>query len=196
MIKAVATTKAQDRIVTMRVDLVGLKPPIWRRLEVPADYTLEDLHYVLQLAMGWEDAHLHAFLVNRTAYSIPADEEDFGAIGEDSGAVTLESLALYRKGAKFHYEYDFGDSWEHQIVVESASAREPGVRYPRCLKAVGACPPEDCGGVPGYTNLLEALKDPRHEDHDDMVEWLGGEFDPAGVDLDAINAGLAEGFRD
>ena len=190
----IAFDNPHNKILTIKVSLVGAKPPIWRRIEVPAVYSLGDLHFVIQIAMGWENSHLHAFRVGKRTFSIPMDDDEFESEDEDADAVTLESLGLAEAGARAMYEYDFGDGWVHELKVERETKRSKTRRYPQCIKAVGACPPEDCGGIHRFSELLEILKNPEHAEHEEMSEWLGGEFDPKFVDLDEINAILAEGF--
>jgi hypothetical protein len=176
-------------IYQLKVTLRGSKPPIWRRILVPADTSLSKLHRILQATMGWYDAHLHQFIVGRTFYSPPSgygfDELD----AESTRGVKLNMIAP-REKSKFIYEYDFGDSWEHEILVEKILPREPGTRYPVCIKGKRACPPEDCGGVWGYAALLETIADPSHPEHEEMLEWLGNGFDPEAFDLEAINQRL------
>jgi len=160
---------------------------VWRRLEVPADLTLAQLHWILQDTMGWTDSHMHQFVVGRQRYGRPVrDVGDDDTIGENG--VRLADVA--RAKAKFVYEYDFGDSWEHEILVERVGPPEPGATYPRCTGGARACPPEDCGGFMGYAGFLEAIANPRHRDHEDMVEWIGGSFDPEAFDLEAVNRSL------
>lgn len=177
-------------ILQLRVDLRGAKPPIWRRLQVPGDITLATLHDVLQTAFAWSDYHMHAF---ETPYG------SFGVADADLGhrpdkSVTLEQVAG-TPGTKITYTYDFGDDWEHVITVEKSLPREPSVTYPRCLAGRRAAPPEDCGGIYGYEELLEILADPAHPEHEERLDWLGLDetqaFDPAAFDLDRINTALA-----
>lgn len=172
-------------IYQIKVTLKDSKPPIWRRLQVTGDTTLHSLHLVLQEAMGWEGYHLHQFIVGQTYFGEP--DPDFDA--EDDSKVKLSQI-MQREKQKFIYEYDFGDSWLHEILIEKILPPEPGVRYPSCLKGKRACPPEDCGGVWGYDALLETIKDPGNEEYDEMMDWLGGEFDPEVFDLDSINQRL------
>jgi hypothetical protein len=141
--------------------------------------------------MGWEDMHLHAFIVGRRTFSSPLDDDDLEAVGHDSRAVTLESIDLNKKGKRFGYEYDFGDGWIHQIEVESVEPRKRGAEYPRCTKAIRACPPEDSGGIHQYLRILRIIKNPRHSEYEDILEWVGDEFDPKFEDLEEIN----EDFR-
>ena len=176
-------------IYQIKVTLKDSKPPIWRRLQVMGDTTLNSLHLILQEAMGWEGYHLYQFIVGQTYFGEP--DPDFDA--EDDSKVKLSQI-VRREKQKFTYEYDFGDSWLHEILVEKILPPEPGVHYPFCLKGKRACPPEDCGGVWGYDDLLETIKDPGNEEYEEMMDWLGGEFDPEAFDLDSINQRL-KGMR-
>ncbi|MCZ6665906.1 MAG: plasmid pRiA4b ORF-3 family protein [Gammaproteobacteria bacterium] len=176
----------------MKVSLLGAKPQIWRRVDCPSSFTLGDLHDVIQICMGWEQMHLHAFRIGDRSYGVPAI--DLETDEEDEETVTLSSLGLDKEGARFYYEYDFGDSWEHEIAVEASKRRLRTRFYPKCLKAVHACPPEDCGGLFGYANLLKVLRKPGHAEYEEMLEWIGGEFDPRHVDLAEINDELEAEF--
>jgi hypothetical protein len=177
-------------IYQLKISLLDIKPPIWRRFHVPSDMSLAKLHRVIQDVMGWEDGHLHQFKVGKTYYGVTyPDDFDGMPKTRDERKASLEMLVSKPKG-KFVYEYDFGDSWQHEIVLEKILPPEPGVRYPVCLEGKRACPPEDCGGAWGYGDLLDVLQDPQHPDHEDMREWLGGEFDPEHFDAAAVNAAL------
>ena len=177
----------------LKITLRYVRPPVWRRVLVPSEMRLSDLHDVIQIAMGWEDSHLHQFEVGETYYALPDPEEDdfWGSRSEDEAKVKLRDVAPRGKD-KLRYDYDFGDGWEHSIVVEKVLPREKGRRYPVCLAGRRACPPEDCDGSHGYGNLLEALQDPKHPDHEDLTEWIGGEFDPEAFDLEAVNELLGD----
>jgi len=178
----------ERRVLQVKVTLAGVsKPPVWRRLLVPADVRLDRLHGVIQAAMGWEDYHMHVFSTASGEYGLPDPELGF----RDERKVTLARL-LEAPGDRVRYTYDFGDGWEHEIVLEKVLARDPAQRYPACVAGRSACPPEDCGGPWGYENLREALADPAHPEHPDMVEWLeaGSEFDPAAFDVEAVNESL------
>jgi hypothetical protein len=173
-------------VYELRVALSWIEPPIWRRVQVPGDTTLAGLHRILQIVMGWHDSHLHEFRVGDDSYGDPEIEElDF--IPEDR--TRLDEVAP-GPGARLLYQYDFGDSWEHEIEVEQVLDPEPGVRYPRCTEGARSAPPEDCGGVGGYEEFLEAISDPRHPEHEELLEWIGGDFDPEAFDIDAVNRGL------
>jgi hypothetical protein len=181
-----------QEIYQIKVTLLGTDPPIWRRLLVPADLTLEQLHDVLQLAMGWDDCHMHEFQIGQKTFGKPDPDESF------MGAPTIasESAArLYRvlgkAGAKAVYTYDFGDNWEHRITVEKVLAPEPGRAYPACVDGQRHGPPEDCGGVYAYYSLLESIGNPEHEQYEEMTDWLGDGFDPEAFSVDEINRRLA-----
>jgi hypothetical protein len=182
-----AVALVRDAVYQIKVTLHGAKPPIWRRLRLPAATTLAQLHQVIQVAFGWEDAHLHAFEVGGRRYSRP----DFELWDEaaDEGKARLQDLAP-PPGARLRYTYDFGDSWEHDVLVEDTLAPD-GVAHAVCLGGRRAGPPEDCGGVWGYAELCDILADPDHPDHAERVDWLGHPHDPAAFDKDAINASLA-----
>jgi hypothetical protein len=176
-------------VYQLKVTLDDSKPPIWRRLLVPENVTLYELHAILQIAMGWTNSHLHMFRIGGQIYGDPEDDE-FGDLGtQDENRYRLNKV-VGRRGMTFHYEYDFGDSWEHSILVEEILPAGKGVTYPVCVKGKRACPPEDVGGVWGYEGFLEAIADPEHEEHDEYLEWVGGEFDPEEFDLEEINTVL------
>jgi hypothetical protein len=186
-----ATSKARSKaksIYQLKITLRGSKPPIWRRVQVPGSMTLDALHVVIQIAMGWEDEHLHEFDVNGVPYAPPNPyyTDPFSARLDEARA-RLHKIAP-EEGAKFTYEYDFGDSWSHAILVEKILDPEPDTRYPRCVAGRLACPPEDCGGIWGYYSLLDTLADPKAPDHAEMVEWIGDPFDPTAFSLDEVNA--------
>ena len=211
-------------IYTLRISLRNSKPPIWRRVAVPSDITLGQLHEVIQIAMGWTNSHLHQFVLRDKSLKPSRDEirkvgeadiwddafmarmrgervftmltTPFGdpiedMEGEDEDAVTLAEVCPKVK-SKLTYEYDFGDGWEHTIEVQKIEEPKPGVEYPVCLAGKLACPPEDCGGIYGYYHMLDVVADAAHEEHDDLVEWLGDDFDPDAFDIDEVNDMLAE----
>ena len=177
-----------QRVYQIKITLVGGQPPIWRRLVLAEDTTLGTLHEIIQRAMGWHNRHMHLFHVNGRLYGIPRIE--LYQTVEDESKVSLGGLAL-REKKKYRYEYDFGDDWRHEILVEKIVPADPQVRYPTCVKGKRACPPEDCGGIWGYAALLETLADPTAPDHKELRGWVGGKFDPEAFDLPAINARLA-----
>ena len=174
-------------VYQLKVTLDGIRPPIWRRLLVPGPVTLTDLHDILQAAMGWRDCHMHAFEVAGLTYGTGGPYALDDALDEDN--FRLDQVAPPEKG-KFRYEYDFGDGWRHTILVEKVLAPDPTAQYPSCTKGKRRCPPEDCGGVWGYAELLAALDHPRTAEHRELIGGVGGKFDPEAFDLDAINARL------
>ena len=185
------STSTGRTVHRVKVTLRGSKPPIWRRLEVPSGITLHKLHHVIQAAIGWQDYHLWVFETPSGDYGLPDPE-----LGHRSAASKkLESIARQR-GDRLRYTYDFGDGWDHDIVVEEVVTAEPGVSYPRCVTGRRAGPPEDCGGVWGYQDLIDVLANPAHKEHAERVEWLGlasaAEFDPARFDLDNVNNALSD----
>ncbi len=178
----------QALVYQLKITLQDLRPAVWRRVLVPADSTLVGLHRAIQAAMGWEDYHLWRFEIGGEEYG--EDQEDgWGEPFEDARRTRLIDVAA--PGDVLLYEYDFGDSWEHRVRVEKVLPAEPGREYPVCVAAERACPPEDCGGVGGYEHLLEVLADTADPEHEEMLEWVGGEFDPERVDPGEINQRLA-----
>jgi len=176
-------------IYRLKVVLKESSPPIWRRIEVRGSTTLAHLHAILQIAMGWTDSHLHEFVVGDARYGMIDLEWDPLDRPKDERRARLGAIVTDAKD-RFRYEYDLGDGWMHEVVVEQISPAETGVRYPRCIGGKRACPPEDVGGIWGYGDFLEALRDPAHEEHETMVEWSGGSFDPEVFDIEAINREL------
>ena len=176
-----------DTVHQIEVTLDDIEPPVWRRIEVPSSITLAGLHTVIQWAMGWQDYHLHQFEIGDTVYGVD-DGEGWGPPMVDENRTRLGDVAP--EGTVFSYQYDFGDSWEHRIRVSQIAEPAAGTTYPRCVAGERACPPEDCGGAWGYTELLDALADPRHERHEELLEWVGGSFDPAEFHLEDVNARL------
>ena len=174
-------------IFQLKITLRGSRPPIWRRIQVPGNITLERLHYIFQNVMGWTNSHLHQFIINGEYYGVPDD--DFYTETKNEKRVKLGSV-VSTSGEKFIYEYDFGDSWEHLVIVEKVLSPEKDVNYPICLKGKRECPPEDCGGVWGYEELLEAIKDPNHPEYEEWIEWVGDDFDPEFFDIDDVNERL------
>jgi hypothetical protein len=175
-----------SQVYQLKITLADIKPPIWRRVQVK-DCTLSKLHEVIQTCMGWDGYHLWAFDIEGDPYG-PDPESDPDMVH----ARKLRLGEIVRAGVrKFEYTYDFGDNWRHVIQVEKVLEAEPKAAYPRCVKGSRACPPEDCGGPWGYADLLDALQNPDHEQHDEMLEWVGGTFDPEAFDMQAVNKELA-----
>lgn len=170
----------------IKVSLREIKPPIWRRVQVSGDITLAKLHLVLQIAMGWTNSHLHRFSIGGVDYAEPDPDGHLNFQSDRRARLNH----VVRAKQKFEYEYDFGNGWEHDIVVEKTAQPEPGATYPFCLTGERACPPEDCGGLWGYHEFLEAIMNPAHTEHEELLAWVGGSFDPEMFDLDAVNASL------
>ena len=170
----------------IKITLKDTKPPIWRRILVAPEITLNKLHDVLQIAMGWTNSHLHQF---ETSLGYIADPEFELEEAESSKKATLQSV-LHGPKSHIRYEYDFGDGWDHQVLLEKLVELDEPV-LARCLEGARACPPEDCGGFWGYDNMLAILKDPKHPEYKSMNEWLGSRFDPEAFDVEAINKLLA-----
>ena len=184
---AVTETKRKSLIVCM--ELAYTKPPIWRRIRVPSDIRLDKLHHVIQIVMGWEDCHLHQFILKDRYFMSP---NPYGGMDdspnvEDEGNVTLGEL-LTRKGGKLMYEYDFGDSWQLVLTLEE-SDDAAGAKGVQLLDGKLAGPPEDCGGIPGFYNLLDALADQKHPEHRDLKEWCGC-FKAEAFNVSAVNRSL------
>lgn len=177
-------------VYRLKVTLKGLRPPIWRRFLVPSDITLKRLHDCLQAVMGWTDSHLHQFEARGVCFGTSDRESGVRRVSE---AKTTISEVLRRPKDRLTYEYDFGDRWEHDVVLEAVLPAGKGGRYPAIEAGKRACPPEDAGGVYGYVAYLEVLADPAHPEHDDVVEWLGEAFDPEAFDVGAANLTIHAG---
>jgi len=186
-----AKWSAGTSVHRLKITLVSVEPPVWRRILVASSTTLATLHSVIQGSMGWMDAHLYEFQIGSTRYGIDDEDDDFDSSSADAQEITLAAVAP--AGSSFVYRYDFGDDWEHRIDVDEVEGIVPlagGVGYPCCLGGQGACPPEDVGGPSGYEHFLEAIGDPADEEHDDYLAWSGGSFDPTHFDLDDANRRL------
>lgn len=184
----------RSRLYQLKVTLKGSKPPIWRRVVVRADIRLNRLHDVIQIAMGWTNSHLHQFMTGSrfdpTYYGEPDPEPSgFGKETLNEKRYTVANLAPAAKG-KFIYNYDFGDCWDHEVTAEKILPPDPAFKHSICLAGENACPPEDCGGVYGYYDLLKILTDPKHPDYEDMKDWIGADWDATRFDLDEINSTL------
>lgn len=182
-------------VYQLKVSLQGAKPPIWRRIQVPGKTTLAQLHEIVQISMGWEDTHLHQFLIDRTCYC--SAEEDDGlrtSRPKNEGKYTLHSLAD-KIQPSFNYIYDYGDDWIHQIKVEKILPVGEGKPYPLLITGRRACPPEDSGGIHGYMRLIDIMANPEDDEFEQTIEWLGPDFDPAYFgkqEISAINVLLKE----
>jgi hypothetical protein len=181
-----------------KITLPDTKPLIWRRFQVP-ECSLGTLHHAIQMVMGWEDAHLHQFKINKQTYTTAMVDdggwmEDCGFVDEE--AYLLRDVMPARDSAfRFHYEYDFGDSWLHELVLEKRLTKEETPAKPVCLDGKNACPPEDVGGVWGYADMKVALQDKRHPRHQDFLEWGMEDFDPAAFSVEEVNRDLKKYWR-
>jgi hypothetical protein len=173
-------------VFELRVKLRHIEPPIWRELRVPAKATLAELHEALQTAFGWQNRHLHDFLIGDVRFGVV--EADSGRLVVAEGAAPLGAVA--RVGSTFLYRYDYGDNWEHDVVVERVVAGAEGVIV--CVDGARACPPEDCGGPHGYAHLLEVLANPKDEEHAEMKAWVGPGFDPERFVTGAVKKKLSK----
>jgi hypothetical protein len=179
-------------VYQMKVTLLHSRPPIWRRLQVESGVTLDRLHDTLQMVMGWTNSHLHGFRLSQPSQRgtrprlLPIESADEKA--------TRLDVLLRRPKDWLVYDYDFGDSWEHEVLLEEMRARPSSTRLPMVLAGRGACPPEDVGGLPGYYHFLEAIKDPKHPEHEDMLEWAGKDFNPAAFDVQEVNRAFHGGW--
>jgi len=182
----------EPKIYQLKISLKHTDPKIWRRVLVPNEFSFHALHTVIQLSMGWTNSHLYAFNSKKVRIGVPDPEwEDNELI--DSDTITLKDFFEDRRES-FRYEYDFGDGWDHEIKIEKVLEPAPRQAYPVCLGGEMACPPEDCGGIPGFYNMLEILSAKRHPEKKELKEWLGGNFDPLAFDANEVNE-LFEDFE-
>lgn len=176
------------KIYQIQIVLRGSKPKIWRRLLVSSDLLLSDFHKTIQTAMGWTNSHLHQFIKNRTFYTVRMPDDDSWGEMDNVDYEKFKICDLLKKEKeKIVYEYDFGDSWEHDVIVEKILPVDDKLKYPICLAGKMACPPEDCGGVWGYADMLAVLKEPDHEEYENYMDWLGEDFDPEYFDKEEVN---------
>ena len=182
---------SEPRVYQLKVTLQHVQPPIWRRLQVWGDSSLADLHDAIQAAVGWTNSHLHEFLIGETRYGERDLEQEDVANVQDEAQVLLSDV-LDGPGMRFHYVYDFGDGWQHEILVEKLLPPDPDVFYPICTDGQRACPPEDVGGVPGFERFMQAMADPADPEHNEYMTWFGGEFDPEEFDLEEANEALQD----
>jgi hypothetical protein len=196
--KPIAATPAPrtdtNPVYQLKITLQDSTPPIWRRVQVRGNTSLSRLHAILQVVMGWTDSHLHEFVIRDVRYGMADMEWDPLDRPRDERRVRLGQL-LAREKDRFVYEYDFGDGWSHDILIEKIMPPEPGLPYPRCIAGKRACPPEDVGGLSGYKHFLTAIRNPQHEEHDELLVWAGGTFDPEAFDSDAVNQSLGRVVR-
>lgn len=183
-----APMSASTKYASLRIELLHVRPLIWRRLLVPLSITLPALHLAIQGAMGWTDSHLHQFDIGGKSYGEP---DEYGAVEIIAENAKKLSTVLGKDVGEFLYQYDFGDNWEHRVVVEQTQKAHPAWQGPLCVAGERACPPEDVGGTYGYASFLEAIADPDHDEHVRLLTWAGGIFDPEGFDINSANARIA-----
>jgi hypothetical protein len=179
-------------VYQLKVTLLHSQPPIWRRVQIESGVTLDRLHHALQVVMGWTNSHLHGFRLPQPGQR-GARRQSLPIESADEKATRLGDL-LRRPKDWCVYDYDFGDSWEHEVLLEEVVPRSSPARCPMVLAGRGACPPEDVGGLPGYYNFLKVIKDPKHPEHEDMMEWAGKDFDPAAFDVQEVNRAFHGGW--
>ncbi len=182
-------SKVNEPVYQLKVTLKGTQPPVWRRIQVHANVTLHRLHLILQATMSWKNYHLYRFEIAGTEYGDPDPEVDF----TDSRKTRLGKVVT-GENTRFIYEYDFGDGWNHEILIEKIFPAESTGQYPVCLAGERTCPPEDCGGIGGYADLLRIISGPKNKRYKEMMDWLGGPFDPEEFDIVRVNRALAR-FR-
>jgi hypothetical protein len=176
-------TKKAALVYQFKISLDGIKPTIWRRIQVPGNYSFWDLHVAIQDAMGWEDYHLHEFQIRKPGtqelmrIGIPDDDFDWSRETLPDSEIKISEY-FTNENRIARYEYDFGDGWIHKIIFKKALEKESGQKYPKCIAGKRACPPEDVGGIGGYYSFLEIIGDPNHLEHERMLEWVGEEYDP------------------
>ena len=175
-----------EAIYQFKVALIGITPPIWRRVQVTGDYTLAKLHRVLQVVMGWENYHLYMFRIGIKKYGPPDPDGDDDLGFFEANRIRLAAV-VPSVSITFTYVYDYGDGWEHELLLEATLTPEPAVTYPCCLAGERRCPPEDVGGIGGYAHYLEAMFDPNHAEHEERMMWRGP-FDPEEFSVEKVNA--------
>lgn len=181
------------KIYQLKITLVGSKPPIWRRFLVKSDTLFSDLHLIIQTTMGWTNSHLHQFIIGNDSFQPDYEGMDDDGYSQPYTDKRLNDF-LENENSKLVYEYDFGDSWNHEIVLEKILEEDKNIFYPVCTDGKNACPVEDCGGIWGYEDLVKVLKNKKHPEHEEMKEWLGLEededFDPKEFNKEYINESL------
>lgn len=176
-------------VYQLRIVLTDSEPLIWRQLLVSGSVTLATLHVIFQHAMGWRGSHQHGFVIGDVCYGQPDPDYSETVPVIDEQTVTLSNLV--KVGERFSYLYDYGDDWQHDITVEALLPADVTSVTPLCIAGANACPPEDVGGIPGYTDFLDILSDPSHDEHLSMLEWCGGGFDPTVFDQAETNRRFA-----
>jgi hypothetical protein len=184
----IASSRSMTEIARLRIEIDDVTPPVIRRVEVPVTIRLDDLHFVLQIAIGWQNCHPFEFRVGETAWGL-LDRDDPESSPRPAETATLADVLALTK--TFRYDYVYGEDWGHTVELEAMSVAALGINYPRLVSAQGRCPPADIGGPMGYETFLQAIADPRHLHHEGMIEWDDPDFDPNTVDEAAIRANLA-----
>jgi hypothetical protein len=182
-----------QKVYQLKVALPGSEPPIWRRILVTGDIDLSGLHAVLQISMGWTDSHKHQFERDGQVFGNPRDGSASAQMLDESHT-PLDQVLRGEKDALW-YQYDFGDRWDHLVTLEKILPHDRRLRLPVCVEAAGACPPEDVGGIWGYYDLLDALSDPRHPDHAELIVKYGAYPDPDAFDVHPVNEMLKIHFN-
>lgn len=181
-----------SKIYQIKVALHDIVPPVWRRILVESNTSMFGLHKILQTTMGWSNAHLHRFVHKKKFYSNPTMEEEWTDNRQVDYSGVLIADLLQREKQSMSYDYDFGDGWEHTILLEKILPRMIGTKYPVCIAGKRNCPPEDCGGPFGYHDMLTILANPRHQEYKELKKWLGDQYDPEHFDLNKINTRLSK----
>lgn len=186
----------EEHAVQLKISLKDSTPPIWRRVLVKSSISFYELHYTIQIAMGWGNYHLYEFKIGDYRIGLMDEDSDDPESGSSkiivSKEITLEEVISKGEFKNFSYEYDFGDGWMHSIVVEKILPLDPDKYYPVCIKGKLSCPPEDCGGLYGYYSFLEIISNKKHPEYKNMVEWMGGRFDPTEFEVDDVNVDLED----
>lgn len=178
-----------SQLLQMKISLNNIKPQIWRRFTVDSSISLDKFHEIIQFVMGWTNSHLYEFTIDGIAYSPSVEDDFFENESENTKGKTLEKLGVSPK-QKIKYLYDFGDYWEHTIVIEKIYDQDSEIIPPFCIEGARNCPPEDCGSTPGYEEIVQAMKNPRTKKAKEFTQWLGYSYDPEEFDLEEINFAL------
>jgi len=185
-----------ERAVQLKISLKNSSPPIWRRVLVKSSISFYELHYTIQILMGWGNYHLYEYKIGNYRIGLIDDYFDDPEFGVpdiiNAKEITLDEVLSKGEVKSFSYEYDFGDGWIHSIVAEKTMPLEQDKYYPVCIKGKLNCPPEDCGGLYGYYNLLEIISNKKHPEYKEMIEWMGGRFDPNEFEIDDVNVDLGD----
>lgn len=177
--------KKKTQILQFKITLTGSSPSIWRRFWIESDLTFYDLHHVVQLVMGWTNSHLYQFIYERHSAIGNPELLESDDVADDKD--TFVEVIFDSAGAEVVYEYDFGDGWKHILELEKVLEKKPSQQYPFCLEGEQSCPPEDCGGIPGFYEMMKVLKNKKHPRHKETKEWIGGGYEAGVFDMKAVN---------